>query len=77
MEMLIHAFSNEASAEARFVNLDSNPNLAKTKLSGLDVKPIRHIQNRIQVGSDPGIFSQMVSGFMHVTKCRIYFSFIY
>jgi hypothetical protein len=71
MEMLIHAFSNEASAKARFFNLGLNPNLTKTKLEGLDLNPIRHIQNRIQVRSDPGIFSQLVSSFMQVTKCRV------
>jgi hypothetical protein len=76
MEMLIHAFSNEASAKDRFLNLGANPNLTKTKVSSLDLKPIRHIQNRIQMGSDPGIFSQLVSSFMHVTKCRVYFSVI-
>jgi hypothetical protein len=52
MEMLIHAFSNEASAKARFLNLGSNPNI-------------------------PGIFSQLVSSFMRVAKCRVYFSVIY
>ncbi len=75
--MLYHAFSKEASAKARFLNLGSNPNLTKTKLSGLDLKPIRHIQNWIQVGSDSGIFSQLVSSFMHVTKGGVYFSVIY
>jgi len=61
------AFSNEALAKARFLNLGSNPNLTKTKLLGLDLKPIR----LIQVGSDPGIFSQLVSSFMYVTKFRV------
>jgi len=53
------------------INLGSNPNLTKTKLSGLDVNRIPPIQNCIPVGSDPGSFSLPVISFMHVTNYRV------
>ncbi len=60
-EMRIYTFLNAVSAKTRFLNLGSNPNLTKTKLSGLNLNPIPHIQ----VGSDPGSFSLLVSSFIN------------
>ncbi len=54
--------------------LESEP---KTKISDLNLNPIRYVQNWIQMGSDPGSFSLLLSSFMLATKYKIQFSATY